>query len=279
MKVILSKKGFDTNYGGYPSIIDGTNLYSLPIHDSNGLYRYKDLKLQNGKNMFEVVKPYYKNIYEKGNSKPFTADTTCHPDPNLTNYFDAPNFLGSFGQQGTAQSHLEKQNVSVGDLFVFFGWFNAVKDGKFLKSNGKHVIFGYLQVGEIIYTQGLNKAARQDFEIKYPWLKQQPHWTDNPYNNNCIYVVAPYCSFDKNIKGYGTFEYAPKLDLTKPTATTVREWQIPALAGLKISSTGGRKVAPGGTITLPQTFGQEFVIEESEKATEWAEELIKNHVK
>lgn len=283
MEVILSKKGFDTAHGGSPSIIDGNNLYSIPVPACNELYRYSDLKLQDGRktveNMFDAVKPYYKSIYENGKSKPFTAYTTCHPDPNLTNYFESANFLGSLGQQGTAQSHLEKQNVGIGDLFIFFGWFNHVQDGKFLKSKGKHVIFGYLQVGEIIYTQGLNKAARRDYENKYPWLERHPHWNDNSYTNNCIYVATPFCSFDKSIKGYGTFAYSPKLDLTSPTATTMREWHIPALANLSISSMGGRKVAPDGTITLPQTFGQEYVIEESDKATQWAEDLIKNNLK
>jgi hypothetical protein len=47
MKVILSRKGFDSEYGGGPSpILDGKRLVSLPIkYDKETRRRYNELQL------------------------------------------------------------------------------------------------------------------------------------------------------------------------------------------------------------------------------------------
>ena len=37
-----------------------------------------------------------------------------------------PDWRPAFGQVGAAQKHLEQQGVSVGDVFLFFGWFRDV---------------------------------------------------------------------------------------------------------------------------------------------------------
>ncbi|MFA5449239.1 MAG: hypothetical protein WC292_02205 [Clostridia bacterium] len=63
MKVILSKKRFDTSYGGYPSIIDGKDLISMPIPESSEVFQYSDLKTESGASFFDVVSPYYSSIF------------------------------------------------------------------------------------------------------------------------------------------------------------------------------------------------------------------------
>lgn len=55
MKVILSRKGFDSQYGGMPSPIlpDGT-LLSLPIPSKEDTTKYTDLTW-NGKSYYELM--------------------------------------------------------------------------------------------------------------------------------------------------------------------------------------------------------------------------------
>ena len=73
MKVIFSRKGFDSTSGGIPSIKIGKNLQSLPIpYKKNTLTTYNNLNLGN------EVKQLSKN-------KIIPTDT-CHNDPNLLNF-------------------------------------------------------------------------------------------------------------------------------------------------------------------------------------------------
>jgi len=229
-----------------------------------------------------MVKEFYPRIKADKTKIAFTADIKCHADPNIANYFARDNFLGSIGQVAAAQSHLKKQGVDVGDLFLFFGWFREIKDGKFIKDIDKYAIFGYLQVGEIICPQKLNATQIAECEAKYPWIKDQPHWDFNKYKsskNNCIYVAKENCTFDESLKGWGTFAYSQDLSLTKQNANKKSELSIPALKGLLLSKTNGKTFESCGAFALPQTFGQEFVIEKSEQATTWAQNLIKKYAK
>ena len=74
-----------------------------------------------------------------------------------------------FGQIDMAQSHLDKQGVEEGDLFLFFGWFRTVRqlNSTFSFDNSdqdKHVIFGYFQIGEVL---------RVNSKAKVPdWMKR-----------------------------------------------------------------------------------------------------------
>lgn len=63
MKVVLSRKGFDSQYGGMPSpILPDETLLSLPIPSKSDDTKFTDL-VWNGKS-------YYNIIHElKGNSK------------------------------------------------------------------------------------------------------------------------------------------------------------------------------------------------------------------
>ena len=101
-KIIFSRKGFDSSTGGMPSMKRGENLISFPIPSyKNTLTTYNHLGLG-------------KDINELSNGKISSIDT-CHFDPNL-NY-------GEFGQVGAAQTHLKNNDVNIGDLFLFWGWF------------------------------------------------------------------------------------------------------------------------------------------------------------
>lgn len=127
MKIVLSRKGFDSSAGGGPSpIVDGRPV-TLPIPANGALSRtsYGDLGLG------ELVA-----MASKGG---LGARDLCHHDPMFLEGGRA-----ILGQCGAAQTHLERQGVGIGDCFVFFGLFR--------EASGKphHRIFAYLQIEELL---------------------------------------------------------------------------------------------------------------------------------
>ncbi|MDJ0979194.1 MAG: hypothetical protein QNI87_11765 [Erythrobacter sp.] len=136
MRIVFSRKGFDTSAGGGPSpIVDGAPV-SLPIPDTKGLSRttYGDLGL--GEHA------------ENASRGRLSAGDLCHHDPMFL-----PDGTCAFGQTGAAQTHLERQGVTLGDVFVFFGLFADELSGE-----PHHRIFGYLKVEAII---ALSQGAPQ----------------------------------------------------------------------------------------------------------------------
>lgn len=128
MRIIFSRKGFDSASGGGPSpIVDGRPL-SLPIPDTRqlSLTTYGDLGL--GDHAAQA---------SKGK---LGAGDLCHHDPM---FLDSGECL--FGQCGAAQTHLFNQGVGKGDVFVFFGLFNEEATGE-----PHHRIFGYQWIERII---------------------------------------------------------------------------------------------------------------------------------
>ena len=126
MKIILSRKGFDSSSGGGPSpIVDGAPI-SLPIPAGKG-----------------TAGPSYASLGLSDHAKAasrgkITGRSKAHHDPMFADGFCY------FGQHGAAQSHLENQGVGAGDLFLFFGLFAG--DGH----DPHHRIFGWLWVEEIV---------------------------------------------------------------------------------------------------------------------------------
>ena len=121
MKLILSRKGFDSSAGGVPSPIfpDGRML-SFPIPDKNSAIAYGDIS------------------HEGGSLGDLVADLTdgripphyrAHIDPDLKtdSLPRLPDWRPIFGQTGQAQGHLRNNNVEQGDLFLFFGLFRRVE--------------------------------------------------------------------------------------------------------------------------------------------------------
>lgn len=114
MKLILSRKGFDSQSGGCPSPIfpDGT-LCSLPIpHDPSEII-YGDL-WHGDTNIGETVADLTRNW--DGAKEPAHLD----PDINYAAYPRQEGWHPLFGQSGIAQRHLDNQDVQAGDLFLFF---------------------------------------------------------------------------------------------------------------------------------------------------------------
>lgn len=139
MRIVFSRKGFDSAAGGGPSpIVDGRPV-SLPI-PANGASRtaYGDLGLG------DFAAAASRDRLGEGD--------LCHHDPM---------FLADgtclFGQCGAAQTHLVNRGVGVGDVFLFFGLFREEASGE-----PHHRIFGYLAVESVIDLTDCNDAERQE---------------------------------------------------------------------------------------------------------------------
>lgn len=280
MRIILSRKGVDSGNCKASNLVlfdcqGKSEMIMIPIPSSNDKIAYKDVTFSKDKEKDLYVKNYLKNFK-------IDLSSLCHMDPNLANYLDEPNFLGSVGQIGISQSHLENQEIQKDDLFIFFGKyeiqkFSQTKVEKIAKD--KHIMFGYLQIGEIICPNDPKNGGRASYEQKYPWIKNQPHWNFEKYKNiesNRIYIARERCSFDENIKGFGMFNFSEDLILTK-NGRSISKWELPKpLMNLKITYHNESNYKEDYFQSASR--GQEFVIEKNEKAEKWAVELIKNHI-
>ncbi len=283
MKVILSKKGLDSSNSIKPITINNKQMLFLPIPSDNNYdtERYSEIFIDKISLLYYCKEMGIDYGYIKEKEVPINGTTNCHLDPQLLDYFGYADFKGSdkfkgnFGQVLSAQKHLENSKVQVNDLFLFYGWYNDKN-----KPNGKHTIFGYLQIGEIIKVNELTPDQKQDIINKYPWLHHQPHWYSKE-TNNTIYIARETCTFDKKIKGYGMFKYNNKLDLTANDMTLKTCWKIPKLKNCKVSfkdKNGHSNFNELGQFRVADRC-QELVIEECPQAEKWAINLIKKYAK
>jgi len=260
MKIILSRKGFDSTSGGYPSPIINNKVISLPIPDDKDDTRYSDL-------IFDRNITYYDLMTDLG-IKGLAKDSKCHLDPDLsiltTN--DRPSgWRPLLGQIGGSQSHLEAQGVTIGDLFLFFGWFRRaeVVNGRF-KYTGPdfHMIFGFLYIGEIVKVA--NNHHIPDWLSYHPHIKRDD-WKSN--ETNTLYI-AP------NINGGGVLEFNESLILTgnnRPKS----QWYLPDF--FKNVSISHHPNPWKDSYFQSAGRGQEFVIGNSIDVENWAKKIILNN--
>ncbi len=266
MKIIISRKGFDAQNGGTASPImpDGMML-SMPIPQEGDYEIYEELwyKDKSFQQIWDDLKPKHKDIQ------------SCHLDPDLrkeTRSEKVEDWVPIFGQCSVAEGHLENQGVGVGDVFMFFGWFRQTEE-----QNGKlayvkdapdiHALFGYLQIGDIV---------RDDDVEKYWW---HPH-SYYMGGKNTMYIASDRLVIDgqdMNIPGAGLFKYSEDLVLTMP-GMPKSMWKLPDFfKEVNISYHTKDCFMPEGYFQSVKK-GQEFVVSESTKVTEWAKEIILNNV-
>lgn len=230
MKIILSRKGFDSSNGGCASPIfpDG-RLLLLPIPASSAPTRFSDVGFE-GLNLGQIV-----GELSRGKVLP---DSPTHLDPDLSSeaLHRQEGWLPAFGQTGSAQSHLNSRGVEVGDLFLFFGWFRRVEKNargmwQFVPGAPDcHLIFGWLQVGEILRV-GTNT---REFADSYPWLAQHPHLNGQRSDSNTIYVASQYLDLPgstqlRQLAGGGVFKNLSEArTLTAPNQASRSLWRLPA---------------------------------------------------
>ncbi|MCJ7444532.1 MAG: hypothetical protein MUO26_08390 [Methanotrichaceae archaeon] len=277
MKIILSRKGFDSSFGGYPSPIlpDGT-MVSLPIPLKDNL-RYSDLVVKDGLTYYDLMRLLRSKIRIGGQWQELEKETKCHLDPDICRNIipRKPGWKPCFGQIDSAQRHLEKQGVGEGDLFLFFGWFRKARNhqGKleFDPNEGNlHAIFGYMQIDEIMKIT--DKRAVPD------WLKYHPHNSENRRKNktNTIYMAKSHLSWNNQLPDAGNFKFNEILVLTKEGLTRSK-WCLPEFfKATEISYHSKDSWKDGYFQSVAR--GQEFVIKDNKEVEEWARRLVEGSV-
>ena len=221
MKVVFSRKGFDSAAGGAPSpIIDGRPI-SLPIPARDrSETTYGNLGL--GSLVMQMTRGKV------------TASSFCHCDPMFEDGRCA------FGQTGASQTHLSNNGVKKGDVFLFYGLFSDLAG-----ADRHHRIFGYLMIEEIMKpgSAPTTKWQPSGFTVRHP------HTIGEWNANNAIYVG----------RGRTATTDSPKLRLTTPNGP-VSHWQIPSWlrrTGLSYHENPERWRSDGVLHTTSP--GQEFV--------------------
>jgi hypothetical protein len=279
MKIILSRKGFDSSCGGAASPIcpDG-RLLSLPIPSEDSPVTYGELQFRN-RSLGRIVE-------ELTNGRVQGQDG-AHIDPDLREsaYPRLPGWRPLFGQDGSAQGHLANAGVGLGDLFLFFGWFRRTarigQRHRFVQGGADlHVLFGWLQVGEII--------AVGDGSVEVPrWGRYHPHLHGDSEANNTLYVARDRLGLggvSGRVAGGGVFErFEERLQLTAPGRTRavwrLPRWFFPEDGRRPLTYHGNEErwtITEDHVILRSVPRGQEFVLDSEDypEAVAWARELI-----
>jgi hypothetical protein len=226
MKIVFSRKGFDSGSGGGASpILPDGRMISLPIPDYRGDTRYRDI--QHDVDIWKLVGDLSQGRYLGGNK--------AHLDPDLHEPAlpRQKGWRGAFGQTSSAASHLLNQKVGIDDVFLFFGWFRdaELKDGRWRyapKGRSIHVLFGWLQIAEMLSLATGEPAVWQE---RHPWLQSHPHVKRGAEALNHIFVgqtLMQRVSGLEDIKGYGVFpQIDEKLILTKLGSKNRSVWLVP----------------------------------------------------
>ncbi len=270
MKVVLSRKGFDSANGGIPSpIMPDGEMLSFPI-PSWSEKMLSDLRFG---------RESYADIYS--DLAGYRCDLSCHVDPDLASCRHRKTPKGwapAFGQANSALGYLnDTVGVEPGDLFLFFGWFHAVEriggmyqyvrdSGDFFRDCDLHVIWGYLQVGEIIRDYA-EKAVR------FPW---HPHADPSRRDseNDAIFVARKHLSFAPSLPGAGLLPFDRKRVLTLEGEKRAT-WK-PNPVYMPNAIVNQRKNSAKGAGVYYSGIWQELALKETKRAEQWAMDMILN---
>lgn len=230
MKVIISRKGFDSSYGGVPSpILPDGRIISLPIPSNNDKDYLKDIYLED----IDLEKM----VLDLRGNRNQIEKVHLDPDLNKSAKIRKDGWKPTFGQSGTAQSHLKNNEIQEGDIFLYFGWFREVElDNGVWKykrnSSDIHCLFGWLEIGSILSIFNNKEMLLNN----YSWLMDHPHANFSKYaqdKKNTIYIAKEKSSYNQNAEfGGGIFKQFDKsLQLTKDgelrTVWSLPNWFIP----------------------------------------------------
>jgi hypothetical protein len=222
MKLIFSRKGFDSASGKMPSpILPDGSLCSLPIPSDDGNIRFSDIQYGD-LNLGDAV-----SQLSKGR---IASDSLAHLDPDIRpdSIKRQPGWRPLFGQTGAAQGILEKGTIQKGDIFIFFGWFRQTEciDHHLqfcANAPDRHIIFGWLQIGDSISVKDREKLPE--------WALYHPHLCRIPSDaNDTVYIGSGDLSLPHEClahKGCGYFHsLSDRLILTMPGKTR-SHWKLP----------------------------------------------------
>jgi hypothetical protein len=281
VKIVLSRKGFDSSAGGVPSPIfpDGS-MVSLPIPDTRSPLRYRDITWRE-----RDLGPLVSSL-----TKGRIAPTDCaHLDPDLRreslNRQDG--WRPILGQTGSARGHLRERGIRPGDVFLFFGLFRevALENGAVAWRRGsraRHVFWGWLQIDQILSVESLDPRS-------VPWARYHPHFFGSRGRNNTIHLSKATLELPglgaHAHRGAGVFShFSTPLQLTVPDSSRPSWGRLPAWfrpgderTPLSYHGNPDRWHQQGDSVVLrSMSRGQEFVLDcqEYAEAIDWLSTLI-----
>jgi len=260
-------------------------MVSLPIpEDSNfasANIRYGDL--QSSIDRF----PQVGAIVEQLTSGKRDAKSPVHLDPDLDKrmYRRSAAWCALFGQCGAAQGLLRNQKVWKGDLFLFYGLYREVDVNslhiKFRPNSGaRHVIFGWMSVGDVVHIE--EPADAQRWSQEHSWGKYHPHLHGGRVKNNALYVAASDCF--SGLPGAGIFgKYSSQRCLTASgescSVWLLPKWFDPGRCKKPLSynnNLGNWTKTADGFLLRTKSPGQEYVLDTQyyPEAIAWAQDMI-----
>lgn len=280
LKIILSRKAFDSGSGGVPNpILPDGRMMPLPIPDRQSPVRYCDIQWD-GINVGEVV-----SALTRGRIPP-THFAHVDPDLNANSLPRDRSWTPLFGQDGPAQGHLRNHGVGPGDLFLFFGLFRPVvvtASGLAWErgSQSRHLLWGWLQVGSVV-------AVDQCPPGDLPWARYHPHFHRKPSPLNTLYVAADRLELPGSASdqpGAAHFPHVhPDLQLTAGAARRPGDWDLPGWMlprpgrpALTYHAHPDRWTPDGDRVRLSTVGrGQEFILnaDDHPEAVNWATSII-----
>ena len=292
MKLVLSRKGFDSGSGGCfsPYNHDTGKYIWFPIPEKVNSYsnqiRYTDILVKSeyidglrGSNLSEVYnslkgtdhvklrKNEYASIYD--------GELFAHFDPmlGLPPWIEESENckIGKGFGQFNAAPHLEKQNVKEGSIFLFFGGFQSTSNKKI----SGHYIYGWLKIKKRI------ESYKECIEIIEEYnLQHHPHITEAAFERNqknFIFIPDQWLFEDLGIPGCGYFATLnDHLLLSNSKEMNTATWKLPNFYYKNLTQVHQNtwNYLPDGSCTVKTGIGQEFVTPLSEKGKGWLRELF-----
>lgn len=248
MKVVLSRKGFDSKNGGVASPIFGEigdqTLYSLPIPSERSACGYEEIAFKDS-NLLELIRSLRQN-------RPMLPNTP-HLDPDLfpaTRASKHADWRPVFGQSGAQERQLQNMGVDHSTnqndrtLFLFFGWYKEVEaaDGGYRyrrpQCRDVHALFGWLQTAEKVLLR--NEEDRRILGEKYPWIESHPHVACDYYDAhgpNAVYIAPKpgtstdrlvLCGHETELPAAGMFaKFEPAIHTLTKAGATKSVWRVP----------------------------------------------------
>lgn len=165
---------------------------------------------------------------------------------------------------------LRNAGISAGDIFLFFGLFRETefdREGKLKYVRGSkpvQVIYGYLQIGEIL--------TEPEQIREYSW---HPHSVCENYQRgrNALFIPAEKLSICPDLKGYGVLSYRNDRVLTMDgkTAGTWKDYEFLQPDHIE----GHRKNCAKGEGIYYQGQWQELIVCDDAGAQEWVKQIVR----
>ncbi|MBU7592626.1 hypothetical protein [Metabacillus halosaccharovorans] len=292
MKLVLSRKGFDSGSGGcFSPYNHNTGKYIwFPIPEKVNSYlnhiRYSDILVKNeyisglkGTNLSEV----YKSLKGTDRVKLRENEYASINDDELFAHFDP--MLGippwireierfkigmGFGQFNAAP-HLGKHNVNQGSIFLFFGGFKSTLNKKI----SGHYIYGWLKVKKRIETYKQCKEILDKYSLDH-----HPHITEAAFSRNqknYIFVPDQWLFEDLKIPGCGYFTMLnDQLLLSNNKEANIATWNLPNFFYKSLTQVHHKtwQNTQDGYCTVKTGIGQEFVTQLTENGEKWLRGLF-----